>query len=111
MLSGENLVRLEEEIDFDGGVFFGVGAVDGVLVDRFGEVGADGAGGRIFGVSCAHEGAVLGDGVGAFEDHDENWAGGHEVDQLAEEGALFVDGIEALRLFFREMHHPSGDDF
>jgi hypothetical protein len=49
--------------------------------------------------------------VPGFEDQGEDFAGAHEGGELAEEGALFVDGVEASGFFFCQAHGFSGDDF
>src|SRR5690606_39623678 len=49
--------------DFASGGSFGVGTVNGVLVDGNGEVGANGARSSFFRVGGTHQLTVLGDGV------------------------------------------------
>ena len=53
----------EEVGDFDGGRFRSVGAVNGVGVDAFSEVGADRAGGGLLRVRGTHELTVLENGA------------------------------------------------
>src|SRR5574343_260229 len=57
----------EEVGDFDRGVLQAVGTMHGVGVDRFGEIGADGARGGVLRVGGAHQLAVLQHGVLAFQ--------------------------------------------
>src|SRR5665213_3054482 len=92
----EQLRRGEEEGDFDGGGFVGVGAVDAVALDGGGEYFADGALGGVSWVGRAHGIAPLFDGVLGFEHQDYDGAFGHELDQRCEEGALAVDAVEAV---------------
>jgi len=52
----------------------------------------------------------LEDGAFGFEDQGEDFAGAHEVGELAEEGALFVNSVEAASFFFGETHGFDGDN-
>ena len=45
-----------------------------------------------------------------FQDHGDDFAGTHEVGELAEKRAGFVDGVEAAGFFFGEAHGFYGDD-
>ena len=84
--------------------------MDGVLVDGDGEVGADGTGVGFLRIGGAHQLAVLGDGVLAFQDLDYNRTGSHEGNQVLEERTLFVLGIEATGFTLGQLNHFSGDD-
>ena len=84
--------------------------MNGVGVDAFSEVGADGAGGGLLRVRGAHELTVLEDGAFAFEDLDHDGAGGHEGDEILEEGTFAVNGVEALGFSLGELAHLGGDD-
>jgi hypothetical protein len=100
----------EEVADLEGGGVRGVGAVSAVVADAGAEVAADGAGSGFLGVGGPHNVAPFEDGAIGFEDESEDFAGGHEVGELAEEGALFVDGVKAAGFFFGEAHGFNSDD-
>jgi hypothetical protein len=68
-------------------------------LDVFGEVLADRAFVGIGRVRGAHDLAILGDGVFAFEHLNDDRAGRHEFAEIAEERAFLVNGIETFRLF------------
>ena len=74
--------------------------MDDVFVDGLAVECADGTGGCFLGVGCAHELAILCDGVFPFEGHDEDGAGGHVGDELVKERLGFVYGIKGLSLLF-----------
>ena len=59
----------------------------------------------------AHDLALLRDRVVALEDGDDDGRARHELDELAEERALPVHGVEALGLFPREVRAAERDDF
>ena len=101
----------EEIADFEGGGFRGVGAVSAIVANAGAKVVANRAGGRFFRIGGAHSVAPLENGAFGFENHGEDFAGTHEVGKLAEEGARFVDGVEAAGFFFCEAHGFNGDDF
>src|SRR3979411_452292 len=90
----------EQVADFEGGGFRSVGAMSAIVADAGAEVAADGAGRGFLGIGGAHGVAPFEDGAFDFEDHGEDFAGAHEVGELVEEGALFVDGVEAAGFFF-----------
>jgi len=100
----------EEVADFEGGSFRSVGAMSAIVADAGAEVVADGAGGGFLGIGGAHGVAPLEDGAFGFEDQGEDFAGAHEVGELAEEGALFVNSVEAASFFFGETHGFDGDN-
>src|SRR6267143_4747161 len=101
----------EEVADFEGGGFRSVGAVGAIVADAGAEVVADSAGRGFLGIGGAHGVAPLEDGAFGFEDQGEDFAGAHEVGELVEEGALFVNSVEAAGLFFGEAHGFDRDDF
>jgi hypothetical protein len=84
--------------------------VGAIVADAGAEVVADGARGGFFGVGGTHGVTPFSDGAIGFEDHGENFAGAHEVGEFTEEGAGFVNGIEAAGFFFGEAHGFDGDD-
>src|SRR5258708_4773193 len=94
----------EKVADLESGSFRSVGAVRAIVADAGAEVVANGAGGGFLVVGGAHGVAPLEDGAFGFEHHGENLAGTHEVGELAKEGALFMDGVEAAGFFFGEAH-------
>src|SRR5712664_157790 len=101
----------EEVADFEGGGFGRVGTVGTIVADAGAEVAADSAGGGFLGVGGAHGVAPFEDGAFGFEDQGKDFAGAHEVGELGEEGALFVNGVEAAGFFFGEAHGFNGNDF
>ena len=56
------------------------------------------SGGRLGRIGGAHDVAVFGDGVLAFEHLDHHRPGDHEIDELAEERPRLVHGVERLGL-------------
>src|SRR5258708_37971138 len=82
---GEEFAGGEEEGDFIGGGFWGIGAVGGVLLDVEAEVFADRAGGGFFGIGGAHQLTPFGDRALALQHRVYNWARGHVVAGAAEE--------------------------
>jgi len=100
----------EEIADFKGRGFWGVGAVGAVVTDAGAEIAADAAWRGFFRVGGAHGVAPFKDGAIGFEHQREDFAGGHEVGEFAEEGAGFVDGVEAARFFFGQAHGLDGND-
>ena len=101
----------EEIADFEGGGFRGVGPVSAIIADAGPEVVANCSGRSFLGIRSAHRVPPLEDGAFGFEDDREDFAGAHEIGKLAEEGARFVDGVEAAGFFFGEAHGFNGDDF
>jgi len=101
----------EEIADFEGGGVGSVRAVCAIVADAGAEVVADGAWRGFFGVRGAHGVAPLKDDAFGFENHGEDFARAHEVGEFAEEGALFVDSVEAAGFFFGKAHGFDGDDF
>jgi len=69
----------EEIANFEGGGFWGVGAVSAIVADAGAEVVANGPGCGFLGVSGTHGVAPLEDGAFGFENHGENFAGTHEI--------------------------------
>src|SRR5215468_2134971 len=100
----------EEVADFKSGGFGGVRAVGDVVADAGAEVVPNGAGSSLLGIGGAHRVAPLEDAVFGFENHCNDLARGHEVGQLAKEGALFVDGVKAARFFLGQAHGFDGYD-
>ena len=84
--------------------------MNGVGVDGFGEVGTDGALLCLLRIGGAHQFAVLGDGVLAFQGLDHHRTGGHEGNQILEEGALFVHGVELAGFLLGQPGHAGSDD-
>src|SRR5690606_11956119 len=98
----------EEVADFTGSGSSGVGAVYGVGVDGFGEIGANGAGVGFLRVGCTHQFTVLQYRALAFQHLHNNRAGGHEADQILEEGTLLVLGVEAFGVSLGQLNHLGG---
>jgi len=101
----------EEIADFEGGGFWGVGAVGAVHLNAGAEVAADGTGRGFLGVGGAHGFAPFRDGAIGFEDHGEDPAGAHEVGEFTEEGSFAMDGVEAAGFFFGQAHGFDGNEF
>ena len=90
----EVLLTAEEERAFLLGVLVAVGAVDGVVALACCEEAADCSFGSLCGVCCADEASEILDSVVFEEDHCDDWAGGHELDELLEERTILMYGIE-----------------
>ena len=101
----------EEVADFEGGGFRSVGAVGAIVADAGAEIVTDGAGRGFLGIGGAHGVAPFEDGAFGFEDQGEDFAGAHEVGELAEEGALAMNGVETAGLLLGKAHGFDGDDF
>jgi len=101
----------EKIADFEGGGFRCVGAVSAIVANASAKVVANRAGGSFFRIGGAHSVAPLENGAFGFENHGEDFAGTHEVRKLAEEGARFVDGVEATGFFLCQAQGFNGDDF
>ena len=67
-------------------------------------------GAALAGIGRAHDVAVLGDGVVAFEHLHHNRAGDHEIDQFAEKRPLLVHGVEGFGLLAADAHALLRDD-
>src|SRR5690554_3787795 len=108
--AGAQLGFGEEVADFTGSRSGGVGTVDGVGVDGLGEVGTDGTGSGFLGVGGAHQLAVLQYCAFTFQNLDHNRTGSHEADQILEEGAFLVLGVEAFGVGLGQLNHLGSDD-
>jgi hypothetical protein len=102
--SADNLAFLEHKPDFERRVFDAVGAMHGITLDVLGELFADRPWRGIRWIGCAHDLAVLGDGILALEDLQNDRAGSHELHKIGEEGPLFVNSIECGGVRFVPMH-------
>jgi hypothetical protein len=100
----------EEVGDFEGGGFRGVGAVCAIVADAGAEVVADGAGGGLLGIGGAHGVAPFGDGAFGFKDKGEDFAGAHEIAELSEKGAGFMNGVKARGFTTRKNHRFDCND-
>ncbi|MNN78279.1 hypothetical protein D3C81_1948200 [compost metagenome] len=85
--------------------------MNGVGVDRLGEVSTDGAWSSFFRVGSAHQLTVQSDGVFAFQNLNNNRAGSHEGNQVTEEAALAVLSVEAFGFGFGQLLDFRGNDF
>ena len=90
------------------GVVVAVRAVDRIGLDRFRVDFADRPFGGLLGVGRAHDLAVAGDCVLAFENLHDDWTGRHEAAQIGEERTFPVDGIETLGLVTGHPDAPRG---
>lgn len=77
--------------------------MNGVGVDGFSEVSADGAWSSFFRVGSAHQLTVQSDSVFAFQNLNNNRTGDHESNQVTEETALFVLSVEAFGFGFGQL--------
>src|SRR5437660_2641727 len=80
----------EKITDFEGGGFRSVGAMRTIIADTCSEIAPDGAGSGLLGVGSTHCVSPFEDGAFGFEDERKNFAGTHEVGQLAEKRPFFV---------------------
>src|SRR4051812_43448145 len=108
-LAAVDLVRREEVRDLDRGRLRRIRAVHRIGVDRLREVGADRARRGFLRIGCAHQVAVLDDGVVALEGLDHHRPGNHEFHQVVEERPALVDGVKAFGIPSRQVRHASGD--
>ncbi|RMT72361.1 hypothetical protein ALP42_05570 [Pseudomonas savastanoi pv. nerii] len=86
----------EEVRDFASGGCFRIGAMNSVGVDGVSEISADGAGSSFFRVGSAHQLTVQSDSVFTFQNLNDNRAGDHEGNQVAEETASAVLSVETF---------------
>src|SRR5690606_27986568 len=84
--------------------------MDSVFVDGLSEISANSARRRVFRVGGPHQVTVLGHGVHAFQHLDHDRTGGHEADQVLEERALTVLGVETTGFLVVQLHHLHGHD-
>src|SRR5262249_37434268 len=98
----------EKERDLRASRLGGVGAGRCVLLDVGAELAAHRALRRLLRIGRAHEVAPALDCVVALEDADEDRARRHELLEIAEEGTLLVDGVEAAGLLVGELRDPAG---
>jgi hypothetical protein len=101
----------KEISNFESGSFGSVRAVSAIVADAGAEIVTDGAGRGFLGIGGPHSVAPLQYGAFGFENHGEDFAGAHEVGELAEEGALAMNGVETAGLLFGKAHGFDGDDF
>src|SRR4249920_81806 len=75
-----------------------------IFADRFCVRLADGPGGSLGRVGRAHDLSIFRDRVVAFQHLNDDRPGYHEIDELAEERALAVHGVEFFRLLAGYTH-------
>src|SRR5262249_13534989 len=105
-----DLEGVEEVRDLECRRLGGVGAVNGIGLDRRREVLADRAGGGLRRIGRPHQLAHASDRMVALEDHRHTGPAGHERAQARVERALAVDGGEAAGLARRAVNEPGGED-
>src|SRR3990172_8920236 len=88
----------------------GVGAVDDILFHVVRQVGPDRPPVGLLRVGGPHQQPVVRDDVLPFQHHRDDRARRHEFGERSEEGTLPIDGVESLRLRFREVEHPHRHD-
>src|SRR5438445_11372347 len=79
-----------------------------VIADAGTEVVANGARRGFLRIGHTHGVAPFGDGVFRFQDHGDNFAGAHEIGELAEKRRLAVDGVESAGFVFSQTPGPDG---
>ncbi len=84
--------------------------MDRVFANGFRELGADGAGGRVCGVGCAHDFAVLCNGAFAFQNLNNDRSRRHEFAQFVIERTLGVHFVELASLLFGHVDALLRDD-
>src|SRR5437868_3442277 len=102
--------RRKEVCNFVLGGVRRVRAVDGIVVDRFCKIGADGSRRSLFGIGRAHQLPIQRNSVFALEHLDHDRGRAHEVDQTAEKGPFAMNRIKTLRFIAGQPCHPGGDD-
>src|ERR1700745_2534124 len=95
----DQLHRRKKVADFEGRGFRRVRAVCAVHLNTGAEVAANGAGSSLLGIRGPHRFAPFGDGDVGFKDHREDFAGTHEIGELAKKWALTMNRVEATGLF------------
>lgn len=104
-------VQCREEIsDFNCRCFDCVGTVHSVGIDRISEVSTDGAFFCFFRIGCAHQVAMLQNGVFAFQHLSDDRTGDHEINQILEERTLAVNRVKTFCFSTRQMDHARSDD-
>ena len=103
-------VLVEEEGDFDRGVFVAVGSMGAVGLDGFSKGTANRAFIGFLGIGRAHDLAIARDSVFAFKHLNHNRSGRHEFTEFAKERTFGMNGIEAFGLFFRHPDALGSDD-
>ena len=106
-----HLARVEEALDFDGGVFCRVGGVADVFHTGGAHVAADGSGGGFCGIGGAEEIANGGHGVFAFEHEGQHGAGAHKLNNLGEERAVGNVRVVLLEEIVGDGDELGGADF
>src|SRR5215208_3690457 len=102
--SPHDLTRFEAELDFLLGVFGAVGAVNGIGLDRFGEVLPDRSGFGIGGVGGTHDLAIFGYRIVALEHLDDDRTRAHEFHQVLIEGSILVNLVKGLGVALAPFH-------
>src|SRR5215469_14110772 len=92
----------EEEGYFVSGCFERVRTMDGICLDRLGEILADRSRSGVRRVGCSHYLPVESDRVFSFEHLNDNRTRGHEVHEASIEWALGVNFVKALSLSLGE---------
>src|SRR6266850_7769836 len=101
----------KEISNFKSGSFWSVGTMGAIVADAGAEIVTDRTGSGFLRIGGAHGVSPLQDGAFGFEDHGEDFAGAHEVCELAEERALAMNRVETAGFLFGETHGFDGDDF
>ena len=100
----------EPEVDLTLSRLDRVGTVDHVVTHVATEVTADGAGGRLQGLSGAHHLAGNGNDVVSLPDHGDDGRGVHEAGEAGVEGLALVLSVVLLQKLHRRNHHLQTDE-
>src|SRR5580704_19057 len=100
----------EEIADFERGCVGCAGTVRTIVADAGAQVAANGAAGGFVGVGAAHGLAPFQDSAFRFKNQDEDFPGAHEIRELGEEGAPFVNGVKAGGFAVRKNHRFDRND-
>jgi hypothetical protein len=100
----------KEVADLKGSGLRSVGAVSTIVADIGAEVVTNCARCGLFRIGGPHGVAPLLDRAFCFKYESEDFAGAHEAGELAKEGALFMDSIEASGFALSEDHRLDGHD-
>src|SRR5713226_5930014 len=105
ILAGVDLGNGEKVCDLAARGFGPIGAMHRVGVYAVRKIGAEGALLGRLRIGRAHQLAVPGNGVFALEHLHHDRPRDHELNQIAEKGALAMHGVEALRLLLGQVQH------
>src|SRR5882762_9046414 len=106
----DQFVTGEEITDLKRGGIRRVGTMGDIISDAGTQVMANGARRRLLRIGGPHRIAPLCDGPLRLQDHRDNFAGTHEIGQLAKKWALPVHGIKSPGFVFGQTHGSNRDN-